>query len=55
MKLDHKTVVTNDGKKVITSTWRTDSGKAASQTIKSTDLKSGKVTATYVSGRKLLP
>ena len=55
MKLDHKTVVTNDGKKVITSTWSTDSGKPTSQTITSTDLKSGKVTVTNVSGGKLLP
>jgi hypothetical protein len=55
MKLDHKTVVTSDGRKTITSTWYTDSGKTTSQTIKSTDLKSGKVTTTYVSGGKLLP
>ena len=55
MKLDHKTVVTNDGKKIITSTWQTDTGKVTSQTIRSTDLKSGKVTTTYVSGGKLLP
>lgn len=54
MKLEHKTVVT-DGKKIVTSAWRTDSGKTTSQTIKSTDLKSGKVTTTYVSGGKLLP
>jgi len=55
MKLEHKNVVTNDGKKVITSTWHTDDGKPTSQTIKSTDLKTGKVTTTYVSGGKLLP
>jgi len=55
MKLDHKTVVTSDGRKVITSTWHTDSGKTTSQTVKSTDLRTGKVTATYVSGGKLLP
>jgi hypothetical protein len=55
MKPDHKTVVTNDSKKIITSSWHTDSGKTTSQTIKSTDLISGKVTATYVSGGKLLP
>ena len=55
MKLEHSTVVTNGGKKIITSTWRTDSGKTSSQTIKSVDLKSGKVTTTYVSGGKLLP
>ncbi len=55
MKLEHKTVVTNDGKKVITSTWHTDSGKPTSQTITSTDLKSGKVAVTTVSGGKLLP
>jgi hypothetical protein len=55
VKLEHNTVVTNDGKKIITSTWHTDSGKTTSQTIKSTDLKSGKVTTTYVSGGKLLP
>ena len=42
MKLEHGTVVTNDG-------------KTTSQTIKSVDLKSGKVTTTYVSGGKLLP
>ena len=28
MKLEHETLVTNDGKKIITGTWRTDSGKA---------------------------
>jgi hypothetical protein len=55
MKLEHKTVVTNDGRKIITGTWRTDSGQVTSQTIKSTDLKTGKVTTTYVSGGKLLP
>ena len=55
MKLEHKTVVTNDGKKITTSTWNTDSGKTTSQNITSTDLKTGKVTTTYVSGGKLLP
>jgi hypothetical protein len=55
MKLEHSTKVTSDGKKIITSTWRTDGGKPTSQTIKSTDLKSGKVTVTNVSGGKLLP
>jgi hypothetical protein len=40
MKLEHSTVVTSDGKKIVTSTWHTDSGK---------------VTTTYVSGGKLLP
>jgi predicted alpha-1,6-mannanase (GH76 family) len=55
MKLEHSTKVTNDGKKIITNTWHTDSGKPTSQTIKSTDLKSGKVTVTNVSGGKLLP
>jgi hypothetical protein len=55
MKLDHKPVVTSDGKKVVPSTWHTDSGTATSQAIRSTDLKSGKVTTTYLSGGKLLP
>ena len=55
MKLEHGTVVTNGGKKIITSTWSTDSGKTTSQAIKSVDLKNGKVTTTYVSGGKLLP
>ena len=55
MKLTHNTVVTSDGKKIVTSTWKTDSGKTTSQTIKSTDLKSGKVKVTNVSGGKLLP
>ncbi|MGA3169220.1 MAG: hypothetical protein ABSF14_24240 [Terriglobia bacterium] len=55
MKLEHSTVVTSDGKKIVTSVWHTDSGKTTSQTIRSTDLKSGKVTTTYVSGGKLLP
>jgi len=55
MKLEHNTVVTSDGKKIVTSSWHTDSGKTTSQTIKSTDLKSGKVTTTNVSGGKLLP
>jgi hypothetical protein len=55
MKLEHETLVTSDGKKVVTSTWHTDSGKVTSQTIRSTDLKSGKVTVTNVSGGKLLP
>jgi hypothetical protein len=55
MKLEHNTLVTSDGKKIITGTWRTDSGKATSQTIKSIDLKTGKTTVTNVSGGKLLP
>ena len=55
MKLDHKTVVTNDGKKVITSTWSTDSGKPSSQTVTTSDLKTGKTTVTRVSGGKLIP
>ena len=55
MKLEHNTVVTSDGKKIITSTWNTDSGKTTSQNITSTALKSGKVTTTNVSGGKLLP
>lgn len=55
MKLEHNTVVTSDGKKITTSEWRSDSGKTTSQTIRSTDLKSGKVTTTNVSGGKLLP
>jgi hypothetical protein len=55
MKLEHKTLVTSNGKKIVTGTWRMDSGKVTSQTIQSTDLKSGKVTTTYVSGGKLLP
>ena len=55
MKLEHNTVVTNNGKKIITGTWRTDSGQVTSQTIKSIDLKSGKTTVTNVSGGKLLP
>jgi predicted alpha-1,6-mannanase (GH76 family) len=55
MKLEHSTKVTSDGKKIVTSTWHTDSGKPTSQTIRSTDLKSGKVTVTNVSGGKLLP
>lgn len=55
MKLEHSTVVASDGKRIVTSTWRTDSGKVTSQTIRCTDLKSGKVTVTNVSGGKLLP
>ncbi len=55
MKLEHETLVTNDGKKIVTCTWRTDTGKATSQTVQTTDLKSGKVTVTNVSGGKLLP
>lgn len=54
MKLEHETLVTN-GKKIVTSTWSTDSGKPTSQTITTSDLKSGKVTVTNVSGGKLLP
>ena len=55
MKLEHNTVVTSDGKRIVTSAWHTSSGKTTSQTIRSTDLKSGKVTVTHVSGGKLLP
>ena len=55
MKLKHETLVTNDGKKIITGTWRTDSGQVTSQSIKSIDLKAGKVTTTNVSSGKLLP
>jgi hypothetical protein len=55
MKLEHKTLVTSDGKKIITSTWHTDNGKPTSQTITSTDLKTSKVKVTNVSGGKLLP
>jgi hypothetical protein len=55
MKLEHSTKVTSDGKRITTSTWNTDSGKTTSQNITSTDLKSGKVTTTNVSGGKLLP
>ena len=55
MKFEHSTKVTSDGKRIVTSTWHTDSGKPTSQTIKSTDLKTGKVATTYVSGGKLLP
>jgi hypothetical protein len=55
MKLEHETLVTSDGKKIVASTWKTDSGKPTSQTITSTDLKSGKVTTTNVSGGKLIP
>jgi hypothetical protein len=55
MKLEHSTVVTNDGKKIITGTWRPDSGQVTSQTVKSIDLKSCKTTVTNVSGGKLLP
>ena len=54
MKLENKTVVTG-GKKIVTQTWTTDSGKVTSQTITSTDLKSGKVEVTHVGGGKLLP
>jgi hypothetical protein len=55
MKLEHSTKVTSDGLKITTSIWHTDSGKTTSQNITSTDLKSGKVTTTNVSGGKLLP
>jgi hypothetical protein len=54
MKLEHETLVTN-GNKIITGTWRTDSGQVTSQSIKSIDLKTGKTTVTNVSGGKLLP
>ena len=55
MKLEHETLVTNDGKQIVASTWKTDSGEPTSQTITSTELKSGKATVTSVSGGKLLP
>jgi len=55
MKLEHNTVVTSDGKKIISSNWRTDTGKVTSQTIKSIDLRTGKTNVTNVSGGKLLP
>ena len=55
MKFEHNTVVTSASKKIITGTWRTDSGQVTSQTIKSIDLKSGKTTVTNVSGGKLPP
>ncbi len=55
MKLEHETLVTSDGKKIVTSSWVTDSGKTTSQTIRSTDLKTGKVTTTNVSGGRLIP
>jgi hypothetical protein len=55
MKLEHETLVTSDGKKIVASTWKTDSGKVTSQRITSSDLKTGKVTTTNVSGGKLIP
>jgi len=55
MKLEHNTLVTSDGKKIITGTWRPDNGQVTSQTIKCIDLKTGKTTVTNVSGGKLLP
>jgi len=55
MKLEHNTAVTNDGKKIITGTWRTYSGQVTSQSIKSIDLKTGKTMVTNVSGGELLP
>jgi len=55
MKLDHSTLVTSGCKKIITGTWRTDSGKVTSQTVKSIDRKTGKTMMTNVSGGKLLP
>jgi hypothetical protein len=55
MKLERNTVVTSNAKKIITGTWRTESGQVTSQTIKSIDLKSGKATVTNVNGGKLLP
>jgi len=42
MKLEHNSVVTSNGRKIITGTWRTDSGQVTSQSIKSIDLKGGK-------------
>jgi hypothetical protein len=53
MKLKHSTVVRSCGKKIVASTWRTDSGKPASQTVTPTGLKSGKTTVTSVGGGKL--
>jgi hypothetical protein len=47
--------VASDGKKIVTGTWRTDSGQVASQAIKPIDLKTGKVAVASVSGGKLLP
>ena len=55
MKLEHSTLVSSNGKKIITGTWRTGSGQVTSQTVKSIDLKSGKTAVTNVSGGKLLP
>jgi len=55
MKLEHETLVTSDGKKIVTGTWRTETGKVTSQKIQTTDLKTGKVTTTNVSGGRLLP
>jgi len=55
MKLEHSTLVSSNGTKIITGTWRTDSGQVTSQTVKSIDLKSGKTTVATVSGGKLLP
>ncbi len=54
MKLEHETLVTPD-KKIVTSTWSTNDGKATSQTVTSSDLKTGQVSVTRVSGGKLLP
>jgi len=42
MKLEHETLVTNDGKKIVTGTWRAHSGKATSQKIQTTDLKTAR-------------
>jgi hypothetical protein len=55
LKLEHNTLVTSDGKEIVTGTWRTDGGEVTSQSIKSIGLKSGTVTVTNVSGGKLLP
>jgi hypothetical protein len=41
MKLERNTVVGSDSKRIVTSTWRTDSGKTTSQTIMAAGLKSG--------------
>ena len=54
MKLEHETLVTPE-KKIVTSTWKTNDGKPTSQTITSSDLKTGKATVTRVSGGKLIP
>ena len=54
MKLEHETLVTPE-KKIVTSTWKTNDGKATSQTVTSSDLKTGQTTVTRVGGGKLIP